>query len=196
VARPSELWAAGEFGTMTQGLVDDLRVIADLEGPMEFTADADDLVHSWYDELTQRINDHNSGVDPDPWTAYFLARKQAHVHKLAMVFSAARRSDRRIGLDDLQDAIDAVDEVEAEIPRVFKLTMEPTPLARMEREALDRIMGAIQEEPTGLLPRAVAFAKAARFVDSSTANKIIENAVARGAFKQQVTGGQAWLKLP
>lgn len=195
IARPSKLWSVGEYERLTRDLVVDLRLIAEMNGPMEFTPAADALAHSWYARLSQQIEAHAVDLEGDRWTAYFLARKQTHVHKLAMVLSASRSDDRLIQESDLLAAIAHVEEVEAEIPRIFDIAPDPTPLARIERTVLEKI-GQEMIAAGGSIPRFVAFTKASRFVDSSTANKIIDNAVGRGVYKQLVSSAGTFLTLP
>lgn len=196
VARPSQHWGVGEYEKLTQSLVGDLRHIATLAGPMIFSAESNDIAHSWYDALSDHIEAHNSADDPDPWVGYFLARKQAHVHKLAMILSCSRRDNLVIEADDMREAIAAVDAVELEIPKIFRLKTEATPLAKAETEVLDRLVLEIKTATGEQISQAVAVSKAARFVDSTTAGRMIENAVGRGTFKRVVSKGQAWLRLP
>jgi Protein of unknown function (DUF3987) len=197
IARPSKLWSPGEFDRATVSLVEDLRQIADLNGEFQFMESADALAQSWYEGLSRHIVEHHLTPDSDTWLGHFLARKQAHVHKLAMVLSASRRSNLIITEEDLTEAIAHVDAVEQEVPGIFKLTPEPSYLAGLEREVLDRLTVALQSAPQSTLPRATLFSRVSRFVDSSTANRIVDNAVARGAFKQLIKiGGVAHIQLP
>lgn len=197
VARPSKLWQPGEFEQSTRRLVSDLKQIANLEGSFHFADDADELHEAWYEEASQRLEAHNSEPDNDTWVGHFLARKQAHVQKLAMVLSCAQRDNLVITRDDLAVAIAAVGEVQEEIPQVFKMLAEPTVAARMEQQLLDR---AVAELSSGMasdgLPRAVIFSRMARYVDSRSANAIIDGAIGRGLFKQLISGGRASLSLP
>jgi hypothetical protein len=195
VARPSKLWSEGEFAKQTASLVDDLRHIADLSGGFQFSETADELAQRWYEGLSQQIEQHHLEPDSDTWLGHFLARKQAHVHKLAMVLSASRRDNLIITERDLTEAIAHVDAVEAEVPAIFKLVPEPSYLAGLEKEVLDRITAALGRAG-GSLPRASLFSRVSKFVDSSTANRIVDNAVARGTFKQLVSSGVANIYIP
>ncbi len=196
IARPSKLWQKGQFERETKRLVDDLREISNLNGGMKFTKAADDLAHSWYEQHAQRAVEHNTSEHPDPWLGWFLARKQIHVHKLAIILSASRRDSLSIEEIDLLDSIKRIDEVEAEIPRIFTPPLEQTPLARTEQEMLARLRAEMELIANRTLPRLVVFAKIAHYVDSSTANKIIDGAVARRVFKQiNHPGGVAFLEL-
>ena len=196
VARPSKLWAPGEFDRITTSLVTDLKQIANLEGSFQFADDADDLHERWYASTAKEIESHHSEPDSDTWVGHFLARKQAHVLKLAMILSTAQRDNLVITKDDVARAIAAVDEVQLEIPQVFKMLAEPTAGARMEQQLLDRALRELATAPAFTLPRTTVFVHMARYVDSRAANAIIDGAIGRGLFKQLVGGGRASLSLP
>jgi hypothetical protein len=194
IARPGEMWGPGEYEQTTRKLLEDLKQISNLEGPMTFSPAANALTHSWYDDHQRRIQAHNKDEDADAWLGYFLARKQAHVHKLAMVLSLSRRSTLVIEEDDFLDALREVEAVEAEVPFIFKHVQQPTSLALTERSCLEKIMKLLEPPPHQCL-RSDAFNRCSRTVDSGTLNRIIDNAIARGALKQLIASGVAWLKL-
>jgi len=196
VARPSKLWAAGEFDSSTRKLVEDLRQIAELSGPFSFSPAADTFADSWYEQVSQQTEAHAAREEPDPWIGYFLARKQAHVHKLAMILSVARSDSLVIEEVDLRDAVAWVEEAEAEIPQIFALRLSPSPLARVERDLIARVVSDLSSAPGFALPRLDIFTRMNRFVDSSTATRMLDNAVGRGAFKQEVRQRVIYLKLP
>ncbi len=196
VARPSKHWTAGEFERSTKALVQDLREIANLNGPFRFSPAADRLASSWYDQVSQQTEAHAALEEGDPWIGYFLARKQAHVHKLAMILSVAQGDTLMIDEVDLAEAISWVEEAEAEIPRIFALKLDSSPLSRVERDLLSRAVNILGGSPGYILPRLDIFTKMHRYVDSSTATRIIDNAIARGAFVQEVRQRVVYLRLP
>lgn len=98
-------------------LADDLAHMAEvLKGPYELTADAIAWGRIWY----KHHYDH-----PPPELARderfggYLARKQTHIHKLAMVLAAAQRDEMRITADDLALAEAAISALESDMPKVF-----------------------------------------------------------------------------
>ncbi len=196
IARPSKPWTAGEFDRATRLLVDDLRQIADLNGPFTFSAEADDLTHSWYEQVSRQTEAHAAQEESDPWLGYFLARKQAHVHKLAMILSAARSDSLVIDKHDFTEAVAWVEEAEAEIPQIFALKLTPSALAKTERDLIERATSDLSMATGRSLPRLNIFARMNRYVDSSTATRIIDNAVGRGAFIQEVRQRVIYLRLP
>jgi hypothetical protein len=196
VARPSKLWTAGEFDRSTRKLVEDLRHIANLSGPFSFSPAADALAHSWYDRVAQQTEAHAAGEEPDPWIGYFLARKQAHVHKLAMILSVSRGDSLVIDETAFRDAVMAVEEAEAEIPHIFALKLSPSPMARVERDLLARTMVDLGGAIGCALPQLDIFTRMNRFVDSSTASRILDNAVGRGSLVREVRQRVIYLRLP
>jgi hypothetical protein len=193
VARPSRLWSAGEFERLSHRLVEDLKWISDLEGPITFSPAADALVTSWYEAHSRKMAAHADLPDADPWLGYFFARKQAHIHKLAMVLSLSRRDTLVIEKVDYVDAMTAVDAVEVEVPYIFKHAPEPTALALLEHDALEKIGKLLAASPAGMIPRMSAFAAVARTVDSATANRILDAAIGRGDLRQRVDKGKTYL---
>lgn len=99
------------------------KLIADLEqiaincvGEYRLTPEAEAWGEAWYKQ-------HYSGprpksLDDDRFGGYF-ARKQTHIHKLAMVLAAATRDDLVITADDLQLADTMVTDLEPDMAQVF-----------------------------------------------------------------------------
>jgi hypothetical protein len=194
IARPSKLWVPGDFERITRALYEDLKQIADLEGRMAFSPQADALAEAWYLKHSLRVTAHNADPDADAWLGYFLARKQAHVHKLAMILSLARRSTLVIEEQDFVDALREVEAVEVEVPWIFKHVLEPTHSALLERDCMEKITAVLAQPPHRIL-RSAAFSLCTRIVDSAQANRIIDAAISRGALRQLIDKGTAWLQL-
>lgn len=100
---------------LRQSLIDDLTEIAEIQGEFELTEEAYIWGTAWYEN-------HNAGDNPlrlDPRTQGYWSRKQMHMHKTAMVLSAARRDTRVITLEDLRDAERYLQEVEPDMLAVF-----------------------------------------------------------------------------
>jgi Protein of unknown function (DUF3987) len=88
-------------------LVADLIQIGTLKGEMHLMAEAKEWATLWYNEM-------KTGAQDDSETARgLLTRKQTHVHKLAMVLSAARGDSLEIVLKDIQEAVKAIESLEA-----------------------------------------------------------------------------------
>jgi hypothetical protein len=104
-----------EFKTLHQALVRDLKEIAKINGEFTLTDDATAWGEKWYEEHWASKHSHLAG---DRFGGY-IARKQTHVHKLAIILSAAQRGDLLITPDDLQVADKLVSALEPNLPSVF-----------------------------------------------------------------------------
>lgn len=96
-------------------LIDDLRVISEMRGEFVMTPEAITWGEAWYE---QHWTDHGKGKDDNRFEGY-MARKQTHLHKLAMILAASRGSDYVIELKDLQRAEGVLSAVEPNMPVVF-----------------------------------------------------------------------------
>lgn len=114
IAYPDEYVVPG-YEQLRQDLITDLTRISEMKGQMQLTAEARVWGREWYQRhySTKREN-----LDNDRFGGY-LARKQTHVHKLAMVLSASRGDSLEITKDDLELADVMVTDLEADMPMVF-----------------------------------------------------------------------------
>lgn len=101
--------------TLYYHLKDDLRAIAALEGEFSLTSEALEWGTDWY---ARHYRDHKKGKDDSRFGGYF-ARKQTHIHKLAIVLSAARGDGKVIKLEDLQRAEHEVSALEGNLGQIF-----------------------------------------------------------------------------
>ena len=98
------------------------RLAADLEhiathlaGPYTLSTEAREWGEAWY---KQHYQNPPKLLDDDRFRPY-LARKQTHAHKLAMVLSASRKDELVIDLEDLVLAVKMVSDLEPDMPKVF-----------------------------------------------------------------------------
>lgn len=96
-------------------LVDDLKEIAAINGKMEATPEAYAWGDEWYKDLHQNARARMGDSRADG----YIARKQAHLVKLAMVLSASRSNDRVILLRDMQRADELTSALEKDMPMLF-----------------------------------------------------------------------------
>jgi hypothetical protein len=113
---PDEVIHSDEHRQLESDLVDDLREIALLSGPYHLSAQARVWGREWY---------VRSGSAPRPthmagerYSGY-IARKQTHIHKLAMVLAASKRDQRLIEEDDIMEAEAHISATEPDMNRVF-----------------------------------------------------------------------------
>lgn len=100
-----------------QKLVEDLRLIANnIVGEYHLSAQAKMWGKTWYEEHYSKIG----SLEDTRFHGYF-ARKQTHLHKIAMIIAAAKRDEMIIEREDMIEAKEALDEIEGLMPAVFSL---------------------------------------------------------------------------
>ncbi len=104
-----------DFDEYRSWLIRDLEHISTLYGCYELTGPARDWGHKWYMDHWKRRPAH---VQTEQFEGY-MARKQTHVHKLAMILSAARRDDLVIREQELVEATETMTILEEDMPKVF-----------------------------------------------------------------------------
>jgi len=114
VAYPSDIMPAN-FQQMQKDLIHDLELISTIRGAYTLSQAARTWGYSWYENLWTNRPKH---LDNEVFGNY-VARKQTHIHKLALVLSAAQRDSRIIEVDDLTTAETVVSGLEADMTRVF-----------------------------------------------------------------------------
>jgi hypothetical protein len=114
VAYVDEQVGKGDTSLRTK-LISDLEQIAMLCGPYTISAAARDWGRAWYERFWK---DAMSRMD-DQMLEGYAARKQTHMHKVAMVLSASRGDSLVISADDLQLANTMLEDLEKDMHRVF-----------------------------------------------------------------------------
>ncbi|MGH2639712.1 MAG: DUF3987 domain-containing protein, partial [Rhabdochlamydiaceae bacterium] len=105
--------------TIGQNLIFDLQRIANLRGEYVLTPEAISLGENWYEahcDLEERLAEDMNTL---PYYQHFIARKQVHIHKLAIILAASQRDDLIIEKEDLEEAIRQVDFIEDEMHSIF-----------------------------------------------------------------------------
>lgn len=101
---------------LEEDLVHDLIEISKIQGEYVLTEEAIKWGIEWYEKLDTERPLHLSSERFDG----YIARKQGHLHKLAMVFAAAQRDKRIITAHDLQAADLVLKRVELSMVKVFE----------------------------------------------------------------------------
>tara|TARA_R110000868_G_scaffold51197_4_gene162673 strand:+ start:73 stop:1191 length:1119 start_codon:yes stop_codon:yes gene_type:complete len=96
-------------------LISDLERISMLCGPYTISKEARVWGAAWYERFWR---DATSRMD-DQMLEGYAARKQTHMHKVAMVLSASRGNSLVITEEDLQVANSMLEDLEADMHRVF-----------------------------------------------------------------------------
>lgn len=115
VPYPSRLIEEGAYSDHAKRLVHDLQQIALLQGPFTLTPEAIKWGEEWYDKVWT-----DSRYTKTERYEGYRARKQTHIHKLAMVLSAAQRDNLTIEAADLINADRIVTALEQGLAVVFR----------------------------------------------------------------------------
>lgn len=179
VAYPAEKIPDEAYKLEHFALLKDLQAIAELAGEYKMTREAIDLGTHWYE------NEHHNGKVPSHLASGrfdgYMARKQTHVHKLAMVLAASRRNDLVVEARDLQEAIKITTELETDMLQVFN-SIGVSETARQSSEVVTLIRNFRSVTNSKL------FAILHKTMDLKMYKEGIENAVAAGLIrKEQVT---------
>lgn len=104
-----------DFEDFGKRLVDDLARIGEMFGEFSLSSEARVWGRAWY---SQHWKNPPPNLTGDQFGGY-LARKQTHLHKLAMVLSAAESSDLVIHERHLTLAYELASAIEQDMPKVF-----------------------------------------------------------------------------
>jgi Protein of unknown function (DUF3987) len=115
VAYPSAVLPPG-FKEQQRALVQDLERISTLAGPYTLSSEAIAFGEKWYENHYTNRPKH---LDNERFGGY-LARKQTHIHKLALVLTAARSDSPVINVEELSAATEIVTGLEDDMPQVFE----------------------------------------------------------------------------
>lgn len=147
VAYPS-LHVPKDISAKREALITDLCHIASaLTGPYSLTPDAIEWGTAWY----QYHFSHRPENLTDERFGGYLARKQTHIHKLAMVLAAAQRDELFITGEDLATSHKMISDLEKDMPMVF------SKIGRSEQSIqADRFLDYVRSQPQGV-PYATAY---------------------------------------
>ena len=136
VAYPARRVAPAGHALKRQHLIEDLQEIASLVGEMKLTEEAYNWGEQWYADYQSR--------PPASWlgehTAGYWVRKQAHLHKLAIVLSASEGDSMWITEKHLQAAEVWINSMEKNLHRVFDM-IGRTPDAAITEQVMRTIKG-------------------------------------------------------
>lgn len=115
-------------------LIHDLEVIAtEMIGAYKLSPEARAWGEAWYERHNERL----IKTTPDDRIAGYLARKQTHIHKLAMILAAAERNELVLRVPDLEVADKLITSIEGVMPKVF------TQISAPEARASNRIAAMV-----------------------------------------------------
>lgn len=129
IAYPRDFIPNGLILQMKDDLRHDLEIISLLKGEYILSPDAHAYGIEWYRSLYEKSS---SRLTDRELTGY-LGRKQGHVHKLAIVLTAAKSDERVIEEPDLRAAVQIMTSLEPDMPEIFKAVYTTETQARVER---------------------------------------------------------------
>jgi hypothetical protein len=149
IAYPKEEMALQDYQLVRERLrlISDLKSISKITGEFFLTPDAIRWGKEWYEQHWTISS--NAGLDRELHGGY-VARKQTHLHKIAMVLSAAERSDKLITADDLDCAKDLLTSLEPGFSRVFSAIAD-----NREVHYLATLIRLVASHPSGITKRDV-----------------------------------------
>lgn len=182
VAYPS-LSVPANLKANQDALVQDLEHIATtIAGPYQLTDDAVIWGEEWYRHHYAHQPDH---LKDDRFSGY-LARKQTHLHKLAMIIAASCRDEMIVNEADLALANTMITDLEVDMPKVF------AKIGRTEESMqTERFIKFVQMKGT------VPYMEAYRYIHSHFPNArdfegILAGALRAGIIRQD-TNGQGFM---
>lgn len=116
VAYPSKMVRGQSYADTEKKLIEDLKEISKLAGEYKLTDEAERWGEAWYKNHYTQLPAHLSS---DRFGGY-VARKQTHLHKLAMVLAASQRDKMLIERDDLIAAEAILTDSEQSMIKVFE----------------------------------------------------------------------------
>lgn len=154
-----------DFLTRRAKLIHDLGEIAKICGAYEMTDEATSWGEKWYEEHYEPGK--HKHLSAEKFGGY-LARKQTHIHKLAMVLAASERNELTITKEDLSFANDKVTQLEEMMPKMFGA------MGR-EREVLQAAEVLTHLRNKGGMPRAELYRYFMRTMTFDTFEKILRS---------------------
>lgn len=124
----------GHAETRTK-LIEDLHRISTMAGEYTISEPARVIIRQWY---IDHYKNPPKGLNREQFGGY-LARKQTHIMKLAMVLAASQRAELVILPEDIEVATGLVSGLEASMPRIYeRMGSETGARGQMELVALVR----------------------------------------------------------
>jgi hypothetical protein len=114
-AYPGRAIPIADYRDQERQLLEDLKQIATLVGEYRLTDEAYKWGETWY----AQPRGPTSALASSRYGGY-LARKQTHLHKLAMILAASQRDDLLITVPDLEEADQILSTTEISMIRVFE----------------------------------------------------------------------------
>jgi hypothetical protein len=155
-------------------LVNDLAIIASLRGEFTLTEEAYECAGDWYVKYWKEATSMLM-VDSD-MTGY-IARKQAHVLKLAMIISASQQSDLIITKDHFLTAVTILESIEKGLPAIFRKISTD-----VGQEMAEKVLLVVKEK--GKIEKTRLYQIFFHSMSAAQFNEVIASALTAGYIRQ------------
>lgn len=183
VAYPQRRVPADHLDTKAK-LIADLAYIGEkLLGNYVLTAEAEEWGEAWY---KSHYENPPLGLRDSRFSGY-LARKQTHLHKLAMIISASRRDELIITKNEMLDAATMFSDLEIDMQRVFEKIGRSA-----EASKADRIVQIVLNRG-GMSYTDVYSAVQGYFPVVKDFSDVLSGIFLTGVLKMESKGGVPWL---
>jgi hypothetical protein len=175
-------WPHMNHSNLRTKLIDDLRVIGQVQGEFKFNSDAEKLFEDYYRSAIAEEFD-------DEATTAYKTTKWAHAAKLSMAIAVA--SDNRLLIDKicLQQAIDRVEEVLKSIGLVFRAVGESDLVV-----AADRVLRYIESK--GFATKSEILRANWRHISDVDLQTVLATFVQGGLLLEHVSGNKIFYECP
>lgn len=182
VPYPADLIPDQYFEDESRMLMEDLQRIGEMCGEYEMEKEAKQWGADWYKDHWSKKPEN---LAADRFAGY-MARKQTHIHKLAIVLAAAQRDDLVITRNDLEMAHSFVTATEADMSTVFE-SIGVAPMAKAALEVLALIRAYETVEQTVLFRRVMNSMSLEEFMKATDA------VIKSGYAEQKYSNGKKYL---
>jgi hypothetical protein len=186
IAYPQRQIIPDDMGKMKALLMHDLGEIATFKGPFVLTEEAYKCGEAWYGDHCDKLE---AGDPQRTGISGYLARTQTHVHKLAMVLSAARRNDMKITEKEIKDSVAILSSIETEMPKVFTAVN-----TSVEMEKAGDIINVVRSK--GKMRRTELYQMFFHKMTSKEFSEAISSGIDAGLLEQAQSGVTLWIKVP
>ena len=169
IAYPGDEIASDQFERIEQNLLHDLEEISHIFGEMKLDSTAKAWGRAWYEQHWSNRPEH---LASERFSGY-IARKQTHIHKLAMVISSAKCDDLVIQKEDLELADMTITSMEKDLVIVMDLISDSD-----SAKHVDEILTLIRRNKT--VRRQTLWRHCIRMMDEQQFTSAVNSAINAG----------------
>jgi len=173
-----------EFLQMRGDLIHDLEIISNMIGEFSLSPAAKAFGVDWYESHWKAKHDH---LPKDQFGGY-IARKQTHIHKLAMILSASQSDSLVIEEQTLRNAAAMVDALESDMPFVFD---------KIGRSAMTKALADLIDIASGYasISRKELYRRLSRQVTWKEFVDLVQSASEAGFIRMVQTGSEIFISV-